>query len=226
MSYLLSGKKARLRDPSLILGLARSMRLALACLTLIALCISAQARTHSLLNGTSPNGQFRVQAAEKGLGEITYEVLRRRDSAVLHRSPSSYQPEEGAGDWPWNESIDAEIHWSADSRYVVIDEQVHNYIGTVFIVSVRPSRVDPIALPEEEILSRTGLHWDRYRIRAPGTDAWSLPHHLLLFLVGQVRSGTSPDGSAEYEHRTFDIELFVDKRRATIAACRDVTKKE
>jgi hypothetical protein len=201
------------------------MRLAAACLVLIASCISAHARTHSFANGTSPNGQFRVRAAQVNSSEITYDIVRNSGSAVLHRTPSSYQAEEGAGDWPWNESVDAEIHWSKDSRYVVIDEQVHNYIGNVFIVFVRHGRADPIALPEHEILARTRLHWDRYRIRVPATDAWSSPDHLLLLLAGQIRSGTLPDGSTTYEHRSFDIEIHVNKRRTTIARCRDVTKK-
>ena len=201
------------------------MRLAVACVVLIASCISAHARTHSLVNGTSPNGQFRVRAAQVNSGEITYDVVRTRGSTNLHRTPRSYQPEEGAGDWPWDESVDAEIHWSDDSRYVVIDEQVHNYIGNVFIVSVCHSRAEPILLPEMEILARTGLHWDRYRIRVPATDAWSSPHHLLLLLAGQVQIGTLPDGRTTYEHRSFDIEIYVNQRRAIIARCRDVSKK-
>jgi hypothetical protein len=202
------------------------MRLAAAFLMLIASCISAHARTHSLLNGTSPNGRFRVQATEVDSGEITYDLVRSSDSTVLHRTPSSYQPEEGAGDWPWNESVDAEVHWSDDSRHVVIDEQVHNYIGTVFVVSVRHGRANPIPLPEQEILARTGLHWDRYRIRVAGIEAWSSQHHLLLSLAGQIQSGTLPDGRTTYEHRSFDIEMHVDGRRATIAACRDVTNND
>src|SRR6476646_9081501 len=105
------------------------MPFAAALLILITVCLSAEARTHRLVDGTSPNGKFRVEAAQVDPGNITYHLVRIADAAILHETMSSYQPEEGAGDWPWDETIDAEIHWSDDSRYVVIDEQVHNYIG-------------------------------------------------------------------------------------------------
>lgn len=156
-------------------------------------------------------------------GNITYNLVRITDAAILHKTQSSYQPEEGAGDWPWDESVDAEIHWSDDSRYVVIDEQVHNYIGDVFIIAVRHNRAETIALPVEAILARTKLHWDRYRIRVAGIRGWSSAHRLSLSLAGQVRSGTLPDGRGEYEHRTFAIELDVGDRSAIIKSCRPGT---
>jgi hypothetical protein len=201
------------------------MRLTAVCVVLIGSCISAQARTHALLNGTSPNGLFRVRAAQVDSSKISYDIVRTADSALLHRIHGSYQPEEGTGDWPWDESVDAEIYWSDDSRCVVIDEQVHNYIGTLFLVLLRHTGADGIPLPEQAILARTGLHWDKYRIRVSEIGAWSSPHHLSLSLAGQVKSGTLPDGRATYEHRTFAIDLHIGKRRATINTCRDTTKK-
>lgn len=201
------------------------MRVIVACFVLLASCLSGYARTHGLVNGTSPNGRFRVQATQRDAGEITYDIVRTGDSAILHRIRSSYQPEEGAGDWPWDESVEAEIHWSDDSRYVVIDEQVHNYIGDVFIISVRPDQADSILLPEHEILARTKLHWERHRIRVDRFGSWPSPHRLSLSLAGQVLLDSLPNGRTTYEHRYFDVELDVDKNRATIIACRDVTKK-
>jgi hypothetical protein len=196
------------------------MRSAAALFVLIAACPTAEARTHRLVNGTSPNREFRVEVAQVDPGNITYRLVRIADAAILLETTSSYQPEEGAGDWPWDESVDAEIHWSDDNRYVVIDEQVHNYIGNVFIVAVRHDRAETIPLPKEEILARTRLHWDKFRIRVAGLRGWSSAHRLSLSLAGQVRSGTLPDGRGVYEHRTFVIELVVSDRSAIIRSCR------
>lgn len=185
---------------------------------LLAIFPTAHARTNALVDGTSPNRQFRVQVSQSRSALMTYRIVRTSDSAILHRVMSSYQPEEGEmPDWAWSHASDAEIHWSDDSHYLVIDEQVHNYIGKVFIISVTPQHAETVAFPEKEILACTKLNWDRHRVRVGG--GWSSGHHLSVSLAGQVRSGTLVDGRAIFEHRVFEIELQVRHRTATVTSC-------
>lgn len=187
----------------------------------------ANARTEPLRDSISPDHSYELRVSERGeRHHITYDIVRRDDGHVLLQVESSYQPEESSGEsaisesdvhWPWEMTTEAEIHGTSDSRYVAIDEQVHNYIGQVLIVSLGRGHASQVLLPEKQILARTRLHWDRERIRV--RDGFSASHVLTLWLAGHVVKAALPDGRNSYEHRAFEIDLQVRKHGATIKRC-------
>jgi hypothetical protein len=190
---------------------------------LLSMRVVADARSKVLQDGDSPEGHFRVEVSERPGRGITYDIVSPKAGSVIHRIPSSYQPEEGeASDWCWDLTNDAEVHWSPGGHYLVIDEQVHNYIGQVFLVLVGPGSTAPLSLPETQILAATKMHWDRFRIRFV---RWGDADRLSLVLAGQVVSGVLANGRQSYEHRSFEINLRIRGRRAVMISCRDRTKE-
>jgi hypothetical protein len=202
----------------------RAMAFAIsAALTLV----RAEARTQALRDSISPDERYQLRVSERGgRHHITYDIVRRDTGRVLLEFDSSYQPEESAGEaavsesdvrWPWEMSTDAEIHWTPDSRYVAIDEQAHNYIGQVLIVSFAGDQAEQVAVPEKEILARTGLYWERERIRV--RTGFSASHVLSLWLAGSVVTSTLPDGQRTYRHRAFAIDLQLKKHKVRVTRC-------
>lgn len=189
--------------------------------------LRAEARTQALRASISPDERYQLRVSERGeQHHITYDLVRRDNGRVLLELNSSYQPEESAGEavvsesdvqWPWEMSTDAEIHWTPDSRYVAIDEQVHNYIGQIFIISLAGDQAEEVVVPEHEILARTGLYWERERIRVRA--GFSASHVLSLWLAGSVVTSTLPDGRRTYGHRAFAIDLQLKKHKARITRC-------
>jgi len=199
------------------------MRPLLAMFVLLSASLEADARSKVLHAGDSADGHFRVEVSERPGRGITYDIVSRKAGSVIHRIPSSYQSEDGeASDWCWDLASHAEVHWSPGGHYVVIDEQVHNYIGQVFLVLVGPGSTATLSLPETQILAATRMHWDRYRIRFV---RWGDAGRLSLVLAGQVVSGVLADGRQTYEHRYFEIDLRIRGRRAVMISCRDTTKE-
>ena len=176
-------------------------------------CVAA-ARTQELRDAASPNGRYPVRAVESGFpSRISYDIVSVPRGALLHRFPSSYQPDEGSGDWSWEHTTDAEISWSADSRYVAIDEQVHRYIGEVLLAEVG-AVTRSIRTPAKTLIARTKLDWDRYRIRI--RDGWLSQSDLSLGLAGKVVTSILDDGRRTYKHIQFHFVLRLSRGKATI----------
>ena len=114
------------------------MRTALLLMLFVFSASLARARTEPLEEGISPNRRYQVQVAQRGASpQITYDLIRRGDGALLRRFASSYQPEEGEmPDWSWNHSARATIAWSPNIHYVSIDEEVHHYVGKVLLAEM------------------------------------------------------------------------------------------
>jgi hypothetical protein len=198
------------------------MTLTVALYLLIA-CVSF-GRVYEFWNGDSPNGRFGVRVFERRQGaELSYEIFERRNGAVLHRFASSFQPDGESGDWDWKHAIDAEVSWSADSRYVVIDEQTHRYMGKTLIAEIG-ARNRSILIPERAIIKRIGLPWDRYRIRVRG--GWFSSDRLSLVVAGQVIQGTLDDGRLRYERLKVHFVLWLLNGRAVIVRLDPAEKSE
>ena len=186
--------------------------LAIALCALLA-CV-AGARTEDLDHAVSPNGRYTVKAVQKGNpSRISYDIVSTRSGALLHRLPSSYQPDDEADDWSWRHAMEAEVSWSPDSRYVAIDEQVHRYIGEVLLAEVRDvSRSIPV--PADSLIKRTKRDWDRSRIRI--ADGWSSPRDLSLRVAGKVVESVLDDGRETYKHVSFRFVLRLNRGKAVI----------
>jgi hypothetical protein len=193
------------------------MRAVLPVTFLILLALDAHARTTALQNSVSPDHRYRIQVAETGNGShIWYQIVRTRDSSIIHSIPSSYQPEEGElEDWSWNHSTDAEVAWSAGGHYVSIDEQVHRFIGEVLIVQITRGSARDIKVPEDAMITATKHLWDRHRIRV--MRGWISDDRISLVLAGRERQ--------TYSDLYFEIILHIKAGKASIISCRDVTNK-
>ena len=191
------------------------MRLLLIFVVCLLLGAEASARVQELREAASPNRRYAVKAVEKGNPvQISYEIVSRRSGAVLLRLPSSYQPEEGEGDWSWEHTIQAEVSWSTDSRYVAIDEQVHRYIGDVLVAEVGEVNRS-IRIPEESLVARTGRSWSRYRVRL--REGWLPNGRLALGLAGKVVASTDENQISTYKHIQFRFLLRFKHGKAAIA---------
>ncbi|HKP93046.1 MAG TPA: hypothetical protein VJS88_04050 [Chthoniobacterales bacterium] len=202
--------RSRAKDPAY-------PRAALFITVLLSFGVSAQARTGKLKNGTSPDGRYRVEVVETGTPpQITYDLLRRQDGALLHRFESSYQPQPGElRDWAWHHSTDANIDWSSDSRHFSIDEQVHHYIGEVLLAEISSRGARQIKLPERAIVAATKRRWDRQRIRH--RRGWITADMLSLVLAGLEASS--------YRSWYFEAILRIRGGKAEVISCRDVTNE-
>jgi hypothetical protein len=193
------------------------MRAFLTITLLIIVALEARARTAALEDSLSPNHRYRVQVAESGKRtRIIYQIVRRRDASVIHSIESSYQPQEGElPDWSWNHSTEAEVSWSSDSRYVSIDEQVHNYIGEVLLAEITESGAQDITLPADAILLATKRQWDRHRIRH--RRGWISDDRISLVFAGQE--------AQTYKQIYLEIILRIEAHKATVISCRDITNE-
>jgi hypothetical protein len=177
------------------------------------------ARTQELRQAVSPDGRYTVKAVESGTPlRISYDIVSVRTGARLHRFSSSYQPEKGAGDWDWEHTIDAEVSWSPDSRYVALDEQVHRNMGEVLLAEVGEN-TRGIPMPEKAVIKRTQLDWDRYRIRL--RDGWRAPQDLSLSIAGQVSTGVRADGRTALRRLQVNFILRFSGGRARIVGVDD-----
>jgi hypothetical protein len=177
-------------------------------------CVLAGGRTHELREARSPDGRYRINVVEHGSpGRISCDIVSLRTGALLHRFPSSYQPDDLAENWAWEHAVDAEVSWSNDSRYVVIDEQVHRYIGRVLLAEVgNVTRTIPI--PEKTLITRTQREWDRYRIRV--REGWLSPREISLGLAGRIITGVLEDGRRTHKHVQFHFVLRIQGTKAII----------
>jgi hypothetical protein len=183
---------------------------------LLPLARPAHARTEKLEGGISPDSRYRIEAREHGnRPDITYDLIRQCDKAVLHRFWSSYQPDEGElPDWSWNHSCDAAVRWSPDSRYFAIGEAAHRYIGAVRLGVIDRRGAREIFLPEKTMLRATGREWDRQMFHLE--DGWISDDRVSLSFAGR----RSDDKDVSY----FKMILRIKAGRAALISCRNVSK--
>jgi hypothetical protein len=174
----------------------------------------AEARTEKLDGSLSHDGRYRIEAREHGKHpDISYDLIRQEDGAVLHRFRSSYQPEEGElPDWSWNHSCDAAVRWSPDDHYFAIGEAAHRYIGEVQLAAINRHRVREIFLPETTMLRATSREWHRQMFHL---DGWVSKDRLSLDFAGR----RNEDRDVSY----FKMSLRMRAARATLIFCRNVS---
>jgi hypothetical protein len=185
---------------------------------LVFLAASTHGRVFELEDGTSPNHRYRVQVAERGRPpHITYDIIRVRDGVSVHRVYSSYQRDEGElPDWSWNHATEAGVAWSADSRYVSIDEQVHRYAGEVLLAESTRTGVRDIKFPMQAVLRATKGTWDRYRIRHE--RGW-ISHDLLSLRF----AGKSSQSQRDIIY--MQVILRFKDGKAVVVSCHDITNE-
>lgn len=190
------------------------MRIVFIPMLLLASALSAHARTEPLEDSVSPNHRYRLQAVERGTPpQITYDLVRRRNGALLHRFESGYQPEEGElSNWSWNHSTGAQVDWSPDSRYVAIDETVHRYSGEVLMAEITRHGVRRIELPESAILTATKRHWDRHHIGFQ--EGWISADEISLLLAGKE--------AETFKSLYIKVVLRVRVRKAVVISCHEL----
>jgi hypothetical protein len=192
------------------------IRIARMVALLVLLAHSGRGQTAKLEDGVSPNGRYRVEARGRGQRpDITYDLVRQRDGAVLHRFFSSYQPDEGElPDWSWNHACRAEVSWNPDNHYFAIGEAAHRYIGAVRLGAVTRRGVREISLPEQSMLRVTKREWHRYMFHLE--DGWISDDRVSLSFAGR----RSEDKGVSY----FKMILRIKAGRAVLISCRNVSK--
>jgi hypothetical protein len=164
----------------------------------------------------SPDGKYGVKFTRDGNGGCFYSVISRPLGRVLLQLKSSYQPDEDtrAGEsFDVEESLSAVVQWSANSRFVAIDEANHSFEGTVLVAFLDESgKAQKADIPEEEIKKRSGQRWDRCRLHL-GYPPWSGHGRIHLVLSGKVVASkpSSVKGGARsrFEQAGCDVALRI-----------------
>jgi hypothetical protein len=174
----------------------------------------AHARIEKLDGSLSHDGRYRIEAREHGKHpDISYDLIRQDDGAVLHRFRSSYQPDEGElPDWSWNHTCDAAARWSPDDHYFAIGEAAHRYIGAVRLGVIDRRGVREIFLPEKTMLRATRREWDRQMFHL---DGWISKDRVSVDFAGR----RDDDRNVSY----FKMALRIKAGRATLISCRNLT---
>ncbi len=127
-----------------------------------------------------------------------------------------------AGELPdrWLELAKAtDVYWNQDSTLVAIDEYPLQHSGHVFLVGIEGNhRARKLISPENEILRRTGLVWERVRLRVcdGGTAGWMDNRHLCVNVGGfpsRQKGRLAPAGG--FSNREFRAVIEIEPHART-----------
>ena len=158
--------------------------------SLSVLCLATPPETMSDVNlktlGDSPDGKYSIHVSESDQMGFVYRLIRLDTHQVLLDRPSSYQPV-GADDRTFAQETteDAVVSWSADSRFVAIDESNVRFKGTVlcsFISAENKAEILPV--PTADIERISGERW--YQVRLSVGAGWSEDGVIGLTIAGRA----------------------------------------
>ncbi|MEI8233680.1 MAG: hypothetical protein WCH57_03230 [Verrucomicrobiota bacterium] len=130
----------------------------------------------------SPDKHYRV-SVERTDARICYRIDGLPSGHALLRIDSSYQPEKGAEDWAYRQSLGAEVHWRKDTNAVAIDESNHRGMGAVLLIGRQGKGFRYVPVDWKALMHSTGEPWDRGR---PFFSAWGTGDTVILALVGRL----------------------------------------
>jgi hypothetical protein len=159
------------------------------------------ARQEALPSSVSPDKHCRVVVVQSAEG-IFYQIKDTSNGTTLLYLRSSYQPETGAGDWGFRESMGATVYWRKDSCGVALDEDNYRRSGTVLVARRTPNGFQQVPISVEALLQASKQPWVRGRLFF---GLWGRNDMMVINYVGRLRR--VPTESSEESDVSFTLDV-------------------
>jgi hypothetical protein len=156
---------------------------------------------------------------------MVFRLHNRQTGRTLLEVASSFSsdpndPDETPGYWE-NIARSSSVFWNPTSTLVAVDEYPVHSSGRVYLLANRHRRPVKIDIPERKILTATGRHWGKARLRVQreaGQSGWLSATKLALTLT--VSSPAADPHPRTYGDPDYEAVLEVHDGHATVVSVR------